>query len=307
MAQPDLVKVILVQSAETLEDTLAGLVINVPYGGLSIPPAVQKRLPLNQKDLRVEHWRLCDPYLLALAKEAALGTAKHGPWPLVVYPFSPLVADPLGLVALELGQTEETGPTVLTKDTQGRNLPSWSQSDHQFLMDKTVLPYARDLEDKCLDQLSKQHLTALITLRSFSTIPQPHERDHRYPRPQITLGSSDDHTPDGLTALAGHIFRTLGFWPQLNWPLSGATVPKELADQPRLKALGLCLRRNLYLDEKTGQPVNGAKEAITRVLKTFFSLLSQELDRVAKIRLRRAFPPKKHSSIIKAPNHAVEV
>jgi hypothetical protein len=264
-------------------------------------------LPLNQNDLRVEHWRLCDPYLLALAKEAAQGDAKRGPWPLVAFPFSPLVADPLGLVALELGQTEETGPILLTKDTKGRNLPHWGDSDHAFLMDKTVAPYAQELKTQCLDQLASQHLVALITLRSFAAIPQPHERDHRYPRPQIALGSSDDHTPDGLTALAGHVFRTLGFWPQLNWPFPGAVVPKDLADQPRLKALSLCLRRDLYLDEKTGQPKKNTKEAVVRVIKTFLNLLGQELDRVAKIRINRAFPPKRPSSVIKAPNHAVEV
>jgi N-formylglutamate amidohydrolase len=210
-------------------------------------------------------------------------------------------------VALELGQTEETGPYLLTKDSHGRNLPSWSESDQKFLMDKTVAPYARELRKECLEKLADQHLVALITLRSFAAFPQPHERDQRYPRPQITLGSSDDHTPDGLTALAGHIFRTLGFWPQLNWPISGAVVPKELADQPRLKALSLCLRRDLYLDEKTGQPKKDSKEAVIRVLKTFFSLLTQELDRVAKIRLSRAKASKHHSNVIKASNHAVEV
>jgi N-formylglutamate amidohydrolase len=218
---------------------LAGLVVNVPYGGLVIPPAVQKRLTLNQSQLSFEHWRLCDPHLLALAKEAASGDAKRGPWPLVAYPYSPLVADPLGLAALELGQTEVTGPTILTKDTQGRDLPDWSQSDRGFILEKTIGPYALELKKECLSQLADQHLSALITLRSFSSMPQAHERDHRRPRPQITLGASDDHTPDGLTVLAGHIFRTLGFWPQLNWPLSGAAMPKDLVGQPRLKALGL--------------------------------------------------------------------
>ncbi|MDR1677248.1 MAG: N-formylglutamate amidohydrolase [Deltaproteobacteria bacterium] len=286
---------------------MAGLVINVPYAGLGVPPAVQKRWPLTQNELKVEHWRLCDPPLLALGQEAAQGDAKRGPWPLVAYPYSPLVADPLGLVALELGQTQETGPAILTKDTQGKNLPIWNQTDQDFLLEKTVVPYAQELKKECLGQLANQNLVALVTLRSFSTYPNPHERDHRRPRPQITLGSSDDHTPDGLTILAGHIFRSLGFWPQLNWPLSGAVMPKDLSDQPRLKAMSLCLRRDLYLDEKTGQTKKETKEAVIRILKTFFSLLSQELDRVAKIRLRRAFPSKPHSNIIKASNHAVEV
>jgi hypothetical protein len=244
---------------------------------------------------------------LALAKEAAQGDTKRGPWPIVFFPYSPLVADPLGLVAQELGQTEETGPILLTKDSKNRNLPNWSESDHKFLMEKTVAPYAQELKNHCLEQLGKEHLVALVTLRSFSTFPQPHERDQRYPRPQVTLGASDDHTPDGLTAMAGHIFRTLGFWPQLNWPLAGAVMPKDLADQPRLKALGLFLRRDLYLNEKTGKPIGETKGAVIRILKTFFNLLSQELDRVAKIRLSRAFPPQRPSSIIKASNHAVEV
>ena len=118
--------------------------------------------------------RLCDPFLLALAKEAAQGDAKRGPWPFVAFPYSPLVADPLGLVGVELGQTEEHGPILLTKDSHGRNLTSWSPSDHKFLMEKTVAPYSQELRQKCLEQLSSQHLTALVTLRSFPAIPLPH-------------------------------------------------------------------------------------------------------------------------------------
>jgi hypothetical protein len=290
------------------ERNVAGLVINVPYGALAIPPAVQKRLPLDQSDIRGEHWRLCDPFLLEIFKQASQGDAKRGPWPLVSFPWSPLVADPLGLIAVELGQARQDhrGPALLTKTTTDKAMPEWGESDRKFLMEKTVAPYAADLEAKCLAQLKDQHLVALITVRSFGSEPQTFERDRRRPRPQITLGASDDHTPDGLPILAGEIFRTLGFWPQLNWPVSGAVVPRELRGQPRLKALGLYLRRDLYLDERTGR-LKENHEAVTRVLRTFFSLLCQELDRVAKIRIQRAFPPQQSSNIIKAHNPAVEV
>ncbi|MDR0355301.1 MAG: N-formylglutamate amidohydrolase [Deltaproteobacteria bacterium] len=284
---------------------MAGLVINVPYGGLEIPPAVQKRLPLSADDLRGEHWRLCDPHLLSIFQKAAQGDDKRGPWPLIHYPFSPLVADPLGLLAQELDQTRELGPFVLTKTTTGRELPQWSEKDRLFLLEKTTVPYAAELKRQCLAELEGQNLLALITVRSFSSEPQAFERDRRFPRPQISLGSSDAHTPEGLAELAGHVFRSLGFWPQLNWPASGAAVPLELAGQPRLKALGLALRRDLYLDEKTGR-LKESLEAVVRVMRTFLNLLSQELDRVAEVKLRRAFRTKKASNVIKADRPTAE-
>jgi hypothetical protein len=278
---------------------LAGIILNVPYGCLTIPPAILKRLDLTPEELRREHWFLTDPFLLKLTKLAAQADAKKTARTVVVFPYSPLVIDPLGLLAMEMEKSKLGGPTFIARTTAGKELPKWTDSEQKFILDKTVNPYASELAKECLEQLEKEKFVALVTMRSFSSEPQKHEPNRRYPRPEIALGATEEHTPEGLANLAGSFFRSLGLWPQLNWPISGTALPGKLADQPRLKALGLYLRRDLYLDEKTGLQKDSLDAAV-RVVKTFFNLLGDELDRVARLKLKRAFQPKGASSIIKA-------
>jgi hypothetical protein len=278
---------------------LAGLVLNVPYGALAAPPPVARRLGLGPDDWRRENWRLSDPYLLGLAREAAIRGRDSPPRPLLAYGYSPLVADPMGLMASEMGQGEPGGPVLLAKDTSGRELPDWGEAERTFILQKTCEPYLSDLGRTCLELLAKENLVCLVTLRSFSSEPESWQKDRRRPRPQIFLGASSGHTPEGLAHLAGTVFRAMGFWPQLGWPLSVSNPPAAVAGEGRLKTLDVGLRRDLYLDERTGKSKEAAP-ALVRVLRLFLGLLEQELDRVAKLRLRRAFPPKKPSSVLKA-------
>jgi hypothetical protein len=266
-----------------------------------MPQAVVRRLGLSPEDLRREHWRLTDPHLLEIAAPA-LDRGPSGPSrPLVAYKYSPLVADPMGLLFAEMGLGEPSAPAFLSRDTAGKPLPGWSEADRALIAERSVAPWLAELEEACRGQLQSESLAALVTLRSFSTDPGLHEKDRRRPRPQICLGASASHTPEGLAFLAGTIFRALGLWPQLGWPLAAAEPPPALAALGRLKVLSLGLRRDLYLDERTGRIKEDGRAALARVLRIFFNLLAQELDRVAQLRLRRAFPPKKASSVIKDP------
>jgi hypothetical protein len=265
-----------------------------------VPNSILQRLPLNREEVAREHWFLTDPILLDIARQAVDPGSEKPSRPLIIFNYSPLVVDPLGMIISELGQENGLKPGFLTIDTTGKALPGWSESDRQFIMAQTVNPYHQDLGQACLKLLASENMVALVTLRSFFTEPQRHERHRQRPRPQVCLGSSTEHTPQGLAALSGTIFRALGLWPQLNWPLTTANLPELMTGQPRLKALNIGLRRDLYMDEKNGQ-VKSTSEGLVRVLKIFFDLLEQELNRVARLRLNRASPPKKPSSIIKDP------
>jgi hypothetical protein len=298
------------------EINLAGLILNVPYGSPFLPKAVHKRLGLADEELRWENYRLTDPFLLEMVKKAALPDPAAGPpsrallrpsgeaprgFPsarLVSYPYSPLVADPLGLLARDLGQADGPGPFILARGALEKDLPNWSQQERDFILSHCVKPYVEELVAAGKELLANERLAILVTVRFFSG--KAFLQGHREPpKPQVCLGLEEKLTPKGLAALAGHIFRKFGLWAELDFPLAGSYVPPEMAAWPRLKAIGLALRRDLYLDEAKARllPSEGS---LVRVLRTFFSLLGQELDRVSEVRLRRAFPPKAPSSVIKA-------
>ena len=195
-------------------------------------------------------------------------------------------------------------PAVLPRTTAGRPLAAWTEKDLQLILGRSVVPFHREITDTARRLLAEAPLVLVITLRSFGAMPLPFEKCRKYPRPQAAVGSHPGLTPPGLAELAGSILKSCRWWPELNWPQAeSACLPEELAGNPRVRALGLSLCRGLYLDERTGQRKSSAK-SVVRVLRTFFNLLDQELDRVARVRLDRARPkkpaPKIPSPVIKA-------
>jgi hypothetical protein len=288
---------------------LASLVLNVPYGGLFMPPAVSKRLGLKPEELGWEHFRLADPCLLKVIASASEGGMVAGkqlekPQPkraLVSYSFSPLVSDPLGILSADLGEGEPGNPSIIAKSTMGKPLVSWKPEDAELILKKSSLPYLKEIKDRCLELLDKDSLVLLLTLRSFSSKPWTYENERRYPRPQLDIGAlNESKTPKGLASFLGKTFKTFNLWPELDWPHKGAYVPKELMGSPRLLAATLSFRRDLYMDEATGK-ITKAADSLARVLKTVFCLLEDELESVIKVRHRRKYPPKPPSMVIKAP------
>jgi hypothetical protein len=305
---------------------------------------VQRRLALKPEELGWENFRLSDPCLLKVVADASGESVLKGflgekPVPkrtLVSYSFSPLVSDPLGLLAPSLGglgdaggggdlapgnaaegagvgsasegagagsewQTSRpNGPLFIRKTGTGKDYPPWSHEEEEVILKKSALPYLAELRDRSMESLEQDTLALLLTIRSYSSRPWDFEAERRYPRPQVCIASHGPlKTPQGLMDFIGRTFRTFGFWPEPDWPHSGAHVPVGLEGRPRLLAAGLSFRRDLYMDEKTGK-LTSRHESLVRVLRTVFSLLEQEMEDVVKARYRRAHPPKAPSMVIKS-------
>jgi hypothetical protein len=273
-----------------------------------MPPAVAKRLALKTEELGWENFRLADPCLLQVVSKASeesvikgkIGEKTLPKRTLVSYSFSPLVSDPLGLLASELGEATVANPAFLTKSTMGNPLNTWKPEEEELILKKSSLPYLAEIKERCQELLDKDTLVLLLNIRSFATRPWNYEINRKFPRPQLNIGTLDESkTPQGLASFIGKTFKIFNFWPELNWPHTGTYVPPELIDSPRLLAVSLSFRRDLYMNESTGRLDKGANSLI-RILKTVFGLLEQELNQVIKIRHRRKNPPKPPSMVIKA-------
>jgi hypothetical protein len=260
---------------------------------------VARRLALSPEEWQLEHWRLIDPHLGEIVREAACFERRKvkKDHPVIVYPLSPLVADPWGLWAAELGEGSEAAPpapsrpAVLPRTTAGRPL-AWPEKDIELILGRSVVPFHQEITAAARRLLDEAPLVLVVTLRSYGAMPLPFEKSRKYPRPQAAVGSQPGLTPQGLAELAGSVLRSCRWWPELNWPQAeGACLPEELAGNPRVRALGLSLCRGLYLDERTGHRKSSAP-GVVRVLRTLFNLLDQELDRVARLRLDRSLAPR---------------
>jgi hypothetical protein len=180
---------------------LSSLVLNVPYGGLFTPPAVQKRLELTTEQLGWEHFRLADPCLLKVVEEAAkeavvegfLGKKPLRERTLAASAFSPLVSDPLGFLAEALSTEAERGerPQFIPRTTDGRDYKPWTPEEAQTILKRSAQPYLEDILDKCRGRLEEDSLVLLLTIRSYSSRPWNYETERRYPRPQVCVGALD--------------------------------------------------------------------------------------------------------------------
>ncbi|MDR2947469.1 MAG: N-formylglutamate amidohydrolase, partial [Candidatus Adiutrix sp.] len=219
---------------------MPGIIINLPYTAGNVPPPLAKRLELSPEDWQLEHWRLIDPHLARVVREAAVSKGRDGveaARPVIAYPFSPVVADPWGLWAAELGQAGPPSPPrpdILPKTTAGRAL-QWSPRDRELIFGRTVLPFYQQIEEAAARLLADSPLVLILTLRSHGSHPLKFEVSHQYPRPQVAVGSTAGLTPEGLANLAGNTFRAFRWWPELNWPHGGGDcLPPALAGRPRV-------------------------------------------------------------------------
>lgn len=288
---------------------MSGVVINLPYAGSSLPPAVASRLGLTPDELRLEHWRLTDPILADIVRKAALieRRGRAAERPLIINGWSPLTADPWGLWAAELAAAEGQDfrpedlagrPAILPCTTAGQAI-KWNGKDLEIILSRSAYPFHEQIEQAARDFLACAPLVLIVTVRSFTSMPLGFEASKKYPRPQVCVSTSPGLTPGGLAGLAGNTFRICRWWPELNWPHRfGACVPRGLVGSPRVRSLGLSLSRSLYMDERSGRKKETA-DGISRVLATLFNLFDEELVRVAGLRLNRMIKPKQ-SPIIKA-------
>jgi N-formylglutamate deformylase len=93
----------------------------------------------------------------------------------------------------------------------------------------------------------------VLDAHSFPSRPLPYELHQNPDRPQICLGTDPFHTPPALLELATAAFTRAGFSVRVNEPFSGALVPaKHYQRDPRVVALMVEVRRDLYMHEDTG-------------------------------------------------------
>ena len=81
----------------------------------------------------------------------------------------------------------------------------------------------------------------------------PTQTDFSAP-PEIGIGTQPGHTSPELRALAEGFFRARGFLVGVDVPFSGAIVPNRFFGRdPRVQSVMVEVRRDLYMDEATGE------------------------------------------------------
>jgi N-formylglutamate amidohydrolase len=227
---------------------------HVPHAGMVIPPDVRAGITLDDAALRRQQLLLTDHLTDRLFDwlPAAGATA-------FVNRISRLVVDPERFPddAAEPMAARGQG-AAYTRTTDGDRMRPDDPAARAALLARFFEPYHVALTALVERTLERHGRCLIIDGHSFGTVPLPSEQDQAPDRPDICLGTDPTHTPETLFTALDAAFRDAGFTVKRDSPFAGSLVPLAHFNRDRrVTTVMFEIRRGLYCDEATGEPLPG--------------------------------------------------
>jgi N-formylglutamate amidohydrolase len=238
------------------------IVGHVPHSSTHVPSVERARLLVDDATLDRELLRLTDAHtdrLFAWIRDLG-GT-------LVVNRTSRLVVDPERFP----DDTQEPMATVgqgavYTRTTDGQPLRTPDDTERARLLATFFEPYHAALTAAVQAQLTRDGQCLVLDGHSFATVPLPSEADQDPERPDLSLGTDPFHTPNALVEALALRLRDQGFRVMVDRPFAGTIVPlRWYGTDPSVTSVMLEVRRGLYMDEATGEPLPAFDDVAARL------------------------------------------
>jgi N-formylglutamate amidohydrolase len=248
-----------------------GVVIHIPHTSTVIPPEYRNQFVLSDEDIAAELVRMTDAYtdeLFALAPEAATT---------VKFPVSRLVLDPERFEDDQQESMASRGMGVIYQRSSlcGPLRREISGDEREALLARFYRPHHQALTEAVQKSLDSHDKCLIIDAHSFSSKPWPYEPDQTSTRPEICLGTDDFHSPKDLTNIAVDAFKSQGFGVDLNRPFAGSLVPMRYYQTNwKVWSIMVEVRRDLYMDERTGLKNSSFQVTLDRIQKAMLHLLA---------------------------------
>jgi N-formylglutamate amidohydrolase len=223
------------------------LLVHLPHDAIAISPDAQADFLLSAEELRAESLRLTDAHSAALYAEGL------PPEDFVRAEVSRLVVDVERFAddAQEPCAKVGMGATYV-RTSDGRPLRALTPERRAELMARHYWPHHHRLDASAAARLARFGRCLVLDAHSYPTGPLPTQLASG-PSPEIGIGTQPGHTPAALRDLAVDFFRTHGYSVGVDVPFSGSMVPNScFGREPRLWSVMIEVRRDLYMDETTG-------------------------------------------------------
>lgn len=229
---------------------MAALVLHIPHASRIIP-AEERHLYLpDERGLAKELLRMTDAWTEELVAGVTVSATR------IVFPVSRLVVD------VERFPDDQDEPmaargmgAMYTRLSTGEPLRHPDPAQRAVLMDRWYRPHHAMLTAAVDAALEAHGRCLIVDVHSFSSVPLPHEPDQDPERPEICIGTDVFHSPFDGDEDARRIGTDAGFASvALNRPFAGSIVPsKHWHRTPAVRSAMLEVRRDLYMDQETGQ------------------------------------------------------
>ena len=228
------------------------LIFHIPHASKIIPEEYLEHFVLSPDELNEEILKMTDHYTDQLFEFDTIDQTT------LKFPVSRLLVDPERFVS----DTEEVMSKVgmgciYEKTHSGEPLKNASKIRDE-LISKYYQPHHEtfgNMVDECL-KLNSECL--IVDCHSFPKNPLPYELDQELERAEICIGTDRFHTPKELTEYFFTAFSDAGYSVSMNKPFSGSIVPlKFYRSEKRVQSIMIEVRRDLYMDEETGEKSEG--------------------------------------------------
>lgn len=241
-------------------DGTSHVLIHAPHGGKTITDLAYGSLIIGQEEIRSEILAMTDSHTGRMALDVSAHALAYGKNRKTSAVFknnlSRLVVDPERFPDEREEMNAVGMGAVYTHGSQRQEIRVNHPAITQRLVDMYFHPYARSLEYHVDAFLKRFNKAMIVDLHSYATIALPYELHQKDQRPEICLGVDKFHTSEEQIARVTEILESHGYETALNVPFSGTYVPlKHYGEDDRVSSMMFEIRRDMYMDEVSGDPV----------------------------------------------------
>ena len=225
------------------------LVLHVPHASTLIPEADLADFVVPAETLAHEKLRLVDHYTDQLYMDGF--PAERA----AVAPVCRLVVDMERFAddEMETAARVGMGATYVTT-TEGAPLRRLTPERREELIMQYYTPHHARLDRLAQEALDRCGRCVVLDCHSFPAAPLPTQTSFLDVSPEICIGTDPTHTSPELRDLVVAHFHRLGFEVRVDKPFAGALVPNAFyGTDTRVQSVMVELRRDLYMDEATGE------------------------------------------------------
>ena len=223
------------------------IVLHIPHASKYIPDEYLQYFTLSKKDLEVEILKMTDHFTDELFDVS--GPNIHQ----LKFPISRLLVDVERFEKDELEPMFKVGMGCVYEKTHH----GYSLKNVEHIKDKLINKFYRahhenftEIVDKNLKEKNK---VLIIDCHSFPKHPLQYELNQEINRSEICIGTDNFHTSETIKRTFGEFFEEFNFTVKYNEPFKGSIVPLKFYNKDkRVQSLMIEVRRDLYMDEKSG-------------------------------------------------------
>ncbi len=241
------------------------IILHIPHSSKYIPYEYIKFFTLSKTRLDFELLKMTDHYTDELFNITNSYIHK------LKFPVSRLLVDVERFEKDELEIMSKVGMGCIYEKTHNGNLLKMVKPIKNKLIRDFYKPHHENFTKIVNDKLVDYNKALVIDCHSFPKYPLPYELDQKIKRPEICIGTDTFHTSTSLKNLLSQLFSDYNFSVKFNDPFKGSIVPKKFYNKDkRVQSIMIEIRRDLYMDEKTGKKnanFNEIKNILQNVIK----------------------------------------